>query len=432
MNITVIGTGYVGLVTGACLAETGNSVTCLDIDKERMNQLSKGNIPFYEPSLKELVLKNFQINKLKFSTSYEEGCKNNIFIICVGTPDKGDGTPDLSSLQSVLDSLVNSIKEDSYIFTKSTVPLGTNEMMSEFLNKNIEDSKVVVSSNPEFLKEGSAVNDFQRPDRIIVGSEDDKAKDIITELFQPFSRSKNKMQYMSVASAELSKYASNSFLATKISFMNEMALICEKTGADINEVRLGIGSDPRIGESFLYAGLGYGGSCFPKDINALIKTQKDLGIEPGLLERTKSVNERQVGFFLEKILSKYSNLSDKHLTIWGLSFKPNSDDVRESIAIKLINKLSPLVENIRIYDPVAGENALKEIKNIKNITNFNDKYEALNDSDGLIICTEWKEFWDPNPSEFNIMKNKTIFDGRNILNKIRMQKSEIEYYGIGT
>jgi len=432
MNITIIGTGYVGLVTGACLAETGNNVTCLDVDIERVDKLLSGSIPFYEPGLGTIVRRNLDSKRINFTNSYKEASKNNLYFICVGTPDTGDGSPDLSNLQAVMDSLVANIKVKSFIFTKSTVPLGTNKKMQSFFDKSLGTGKVFVSSNPEFLKEGSAVSDFQKPDRIILGSANQESKEIANSLYLPFNWSKNRMIHMSVESAELTKYASNSFLATKISFMNEMALICEKSGANIHEVRIGLGSDPRIGESFLYAGLGYGGSCFPKDINALIDMQLKFNLEPGILERTRLVNNRQVDLFYKKIVSNISgNLSKKTLAIWGLSFKPNSDDVREAVALKLINMLKSEVELLKVYDPIANEAAKKELNNVNNIEFYDEKYEAIIKADALILCTEWKEFWDIDVLKLDLMHNKLIFDGRNILNEAKIKDLGVKYFGIG-
>ena len=433
MNITIIGTGYVGLVTGACLAETGNNVTCIDIDSDRVNKLLSGSIPFYEPGLEEIVARNLKSKRLLFTDSYKDTSQSNIFFICVGTPDKGDGSPDLKNLHAVMDSLAENINEQSFIFTKSTVPLGTNKMIQSFFDDRLGKEKICVSSNPEFLKEGSAVSDFQKPDRIILGTSNEEARKLATDLYAPFNWSKSRTIFMSIESAELTKYASNSFLATKISFMNEMALVCENSGANIHEVRLGLGSDPRIGDSFLYAGLGYGGSCFPKDINALIDMQKGFNLEPGIIERTKQVNDRQVGLFFEKIVSILgANLEEKRIAIWGLSFKPNSDDVRESVALKLISLLAPQVNSLNLYDPIANSHAKESLNNASNLKFFDEKYAAIKGTDALVICTEWKEFWDLDVLKLDLMHNKLIFDGRNILDKSKMKNLGIEYYGIGT
>ncbi len=433
MDITIVGTGYVGLVTGACLAETGNNVTCIDVDSDRVNKLLSGSIPFYEPGLEEIVVRNLKSKRLLFTDSYKDISKSNIFFICVGTPDKGDGSPDLKNLHTVMDSLAANIKGQSFIFTKSTVPLGTNKMIQSFFDDRLGKEKVFVSSNPEFLKEGSAVSDFQKPDRIILGTSNEEAKKLATDLYAPFNWSKSRTIFMSIESAELTKYASNSFLATKISFMNEMALVCENSGANIHEVRLGLGSDPRIGDSFLYAGLGYGGSCFPKDVSALIDMQKGFNLKPGIIERTKLVNDRQVQLFFEKIVSILGeNLEEKKIAIWGLSFKPNSDDVRESVALKLISLLAPEVNLLNLYDPIANLHAKESLNDTSNLEFYDEKYAAIKGTDALVICTEWKEFWDLDVLKLELMHNKLIFDGRNILDKSKMRGLGVEYYGIGT
>jgi len=433
MDITIIGTGYVGLVTGACLAETGNNVTCIDVDSDRVNKLLSGSIPFYEPGLEAIVERNLASKRLVFTDSYEDISQTNIFFICVGTPDKGDGSPDLKNLHAVMDSLASNINGKSFIFTKSTVPLGTNKMIQSFFDDRLGKGIVYVSSNPEFLKEGSAVSDFQKPDRIILGSSNEEARKLATDIYAPFNWSKNRTMHMSIESAELTKYASNSFLATKISFMNEMALVCENSGANIHEVRLGLGSDPRIGDSFLYAGLGYGGSCFPKDVNALIDMQKAFNLEPGIIERTKQVNDRQVRFFFEKIMSILgTNLEGKRIAIWGLSFKPNSDDVRESVALKLISLLAPEVNSLNLYDPIANLHAKESLSDTSNLKFYDEKYAAIEGADALVICTEWKEFWDLDVLKLDLMHNKLVFDGRNILDKSKMKDLGVEYYGIGT
>ena len=433
MDITIIGTGYVGLVTGACLAETGNNVTCIDVDSDRVNKLLSGSIPFYEPGLEAIVERNLASKRLVFTDSYEDISQTNIFFICVGTPDKGDGSPDLKNLHAVMDSLASNINGKSFIFTKSTVPLGTNKMIQSFFDDRLGKGIVYVSSNPEFLKEGSAVSDFQKPDRIILGSSNEEARKLATDIYAPFNWSKNRTMHMSIESAELTKYASNSFLATKISFMNEMALVCENSGANIHEVRLGLGSDPRIGDSFLYAGLGYGGSCFPKDVNALIDMQKAFNLEPGIIERTKQVNDRQVRFFFEKIMSILgTNLEGKRIAIWGLSFKPNSEDVRESVALKLISLLAPEVNSLNLYDPIANLHAKESLSDTSNLKFYDEKYAAIEGADALVICTEWKEFWDLDVLKLDLMHNKLVFDGRNILDKSKMKDLGVEYYGIGT
>ena len=433
MNITIIGTGYVGLVTGACLASTGNNVTCLDIDEDRVFNLAKGHIPFYEPELSDIVLECVKKGTLKFTSSYAKASMNNIYFLCVGTPQKDDGSADLTSLQSVLSSLSDNIKEESYIFTKSTVPVGTNKEIQNFFDEEPKvDPKVFVASNPEFLREGSAVKDFMRPDRVIVGTQNPKMISIATDLYKPFSRASNKMIFMKMESAELTKYASNAFLATKISYMNEIANFSEQVGADIHEVRMGMGTDPRIGKDFLYSGIGYGGSCFPKDINALINSHEKLGMYPEILTKVRHVNEKQLDVFYNKINNNLVDLSKKNLLIWGASFKPNTDDIRDSMAIKLIKRLSNESNAIYLYDPMAIENAQKELSEYKNIFYIFDKFSKIEDCHALIIATEWKEFWNPNFLNLTKLKDSYIFDGRNILNKSQVEEFKLNYIGVGT
>ncbi len=432
MNITIIGTGYVGLVTGACLANNGRKVTCLDINKERIDGLKKGFIPFHEPGLKDLVEMGIRSGSLNFSSSYEDAVKNNIFFLCVGTPDKGDGESDLTSLKSVLASLSETIKGKNYIITKSTVPLGTNQFIKNYFKtaKN-PDAQVEVISNPEFLKEGDAVSDFMKPDRIVIGVDSSDSENLLRKIYQPFNWSSDRIHVMSVNSAELTKYAANSFLATKISFMNEMAKICDLTGANIHDIRKGMGSDERIGMSFLYAGLGYGGSCFPKDIKALIHVQKKLGLEPLILSATEKVNSMQVDYFIDKIKNHFKNLNDKQISIWGLSFKPNTDDVRESVSIALIKRIASEVKSINAYDPVANQNAYNELKQISNISFHNSKESCIKNTDFLIIATEWKEFWDDDATIFETLRDRIIFDGRNILDSKVLNSFNINYVAIG-
>ena len=431
MNISVIGTGYVGLVTGACLAEAGHNVTCIDIDKNRIKNLTKGHIPFYERGLKDLLIRNLKKNRLHFSSSYIECCNNNIFIICVGTPSDSDGKANLKSLYSVLDSFKENIKGDGFIFVKSTVPIGTNQAIQDYLDENISKFRLVVSSNPEFLKEGEAVYDFQNPDRVIVGTSSLEAKDLIQNIYANFEWGQEKILFMNMESAELTKYASNCFLATKISFMNEMASICEATSANIIDVKKGMSMDPRIGSSFLNAGLGYGGSCFPKDVLALIETQANLDMPPSILESTKRINDNQVDLFFQKISENLNNLSEKTISIWGLSFKPNSDDIRESVAIKLIKKLSPAVAKINLYDPMAMSHAAIELENFNNLNFMSDQFEVLPDSSALIICTEWDIFLSIDNKKFDLMREKNIFDGRNIFYGQDLENQGFNYFGIG-
>jgi|TARA_B110001450_G_scaffold256132_1_gene285576 UDPglucose 6-dehydrogenase len=433
MKISVIGTGYVGLVTGACFASVGHDVTCLDINEKRIDELQNGQIPFHEPGLKELVINGTDSGKLNFTSSYEESSKNNIYFICVGTPSNEDGSPNLDSLRSVISSISDNISTDSFIYTKSTVPIGTNQMIQQFFDdqQSANNINVIVASNPEFLKEGDAVNDFFYPSRVVLGSENKGAQSLIKKIYAAFDWNEEKMKFMSVESSELTKYASNAFLATKISFMNEMAIICEHTGASIHQVREGMGSDPRIGNDFLYAGLGYGGSCFPKDVSALIDKYKKLDLGPSILEQTKRINDSQIDMFIQKIESHFLDLSNCTLAIWGLSFKPNSDDIRESVGIKMVKKLSPKVHTLNLFDPIAMHNAALELKDHTNIEFLDTKTDALIDVNGLVICTEWDAFKSFHASELKMLRNKIIFDGRNILDQVNIEAALIKYVGIG-
>lgn len=432
MNISIIGSGYVGLVTAACFASSGHNITCLDVDKSKIAKLRKGKIPIHEPGLETMIDNCLKSQSIKFTSDYNKACINNIFFLCVGTPDK-NGKPDLKYLDSVIKSLAEKIKKDSYIFIKSTVPLGTNSMVGKKLKQKLGPSNIDVKvvSNPEFLKEGSAIEDFLKPDRIIIGTSDPDARSLAKEIFKPFNWQKSRVIFMSIESAELTKYAANAFLATKISFMNEISLICDQVGADIHEVRQGIGSDQRIGPAFLYAGLGYGGSCFPKDVNSLIYSQKKMGLDSFLLSATKKVNSEQVNIFLKKIKDFFPRSRNNiELSLWGLSFKPGTDDIRESIAIKLLKKLSPEFKKIAVYDPISISNAKNELKHFENIIFCRSKYKCISkNTDALIICTEWKEFW--MPDEKKLKNIKVIFDGRNILSSSSLSK-QIKYIGIGT
>ena len=434
MKITIIGTGYVGLVTGACFAEIGHNVTCYDIDRSKIQSLKNGIVPFFEPSLKELVKKNITSENLFFSSSIKTALKNRFIFICVDTPDDGRGKPNLANLNKVIDSLASKLIQDSIIVFKSTVPMGTNKIMQNRLRNEVKGKFTVdVLANPEFLREGSAVNDFMRPDRIVIGGDNPKTCRELANLYKPLSRKMDKMFFTSLNSAELIKYASNSFLATKISFMNEMAEIAESFNADINDIRLGMGLDQRIGKDFLYAGLGYGGSCFPKDINALINAQKISNSSSLVVEATKKRNTMALKNFEKKIL-KYckGNKKKKSLTIWGLSFKPNTDDIRESLAIKLITKIHKKFCNIYCYDPEAGKNVKNFFQNHPNIKIISNPYQNISQSNALIICTEWKEFWNPDYEKLLPLKDKLIFDGRNILDKDNLKKYKFNYYGVGT
>jgi UDPglucose 6-dehydrogenase len=431
MKISIIGTGYVGLVTGACLAELGNQVTCMDKSKNKVRDLDNGSIPFYEPELENLVKKNIPLKNLSFTDSYKDACKNQIIFVCVDTPDN-EGKPNLKNFNSCITSILKHGKSNTLIVTKSTIPLGTNTKIElklrKYNQKNSTNFKL--ASNPEFLKEGSAVQDFFKPDRIIIGTNDFNSKNILQKIYAPLSRNKNKIISMSPSSAELTKYAANAFLATKISFINEISQISEKTNANIHDIRKGLGSDPRIGSDFIYAGIGYGGSCFPKDLSALRYSKKKLNLQEGIIEKTISNNEVQLNYFYNKIIKAGIIDAKKHrIAIWGLTFKPETDDLRESVSIKLINLLATKVHSLHLYDPMAKyEEVADQIKVKKNIFFYDDKYLAAKDSHSVVLATEWREFWE---LDVNHLKNKTIFDGRNIYDHEYYKKHNVDVIGIG-
>lgn len=433
MKICIIGSGYVGLVTGACLADIENEITCLDIDEKKVRHLRSGEIPIFEPNLQNLVKKNINAGFLKFESSYKKITDINLFFICVDTPNDVNNNPNLKNLYAVCESLCNSIKTDAIVVLKSTVPLGTNRNITNIFNAKLpKNISVDVVSNPEFLREGSAINDFMRPERIIIGSKSNHSISVLKDLYSPFNRKSDKVIVMSPASAELSKYAANAFLATKISFVNEMAVIAEQIEANMHEVRDGLGSDSRIGDQFLYAGLGYGGSCFPKDINALINFQKEHDIQSNILQAAHNQNKNMENLFISKILKIFDDASQISLLFWGASFKPNTDDVRESIAIKIISRLSDKFKSIGLYDPKALLKAKAALNKNNNIFFLEDKYEKIDSFDALIICTEWKEFWNPDFKQLQKMKSKVVLDGRNILNRYKVEENDLTYIGIGT
>ena len=431
MKISIIGTGYVGLVTGTCLDEKGNSVTCIDIDSDKINKLCSGKITIYEPGLESFFIKNLKSKNLTFSTNLKECIKNaEIIFLALPTPKGKDGSADLSYVLDValqISKLLNSYK---IIVNKSTVPVGTAEKVRNQISRNYNGNFDIVS-NPEFLKEGVAVNDFMNPERIIIGSSSDHAKKIMSDLYEPFVKNKDDIIFMYERSSELTKYASNSFLATKISFMNEIAQLCELIGADVDNVRLGMGSDSRIGNKFLYPGIGYGGSCFPKDVKALIKSSSDCSYDFKILKSVEKVNSLQKGFLFKKLKKYFNNkLKGKKITIWGLAFKPNTDDIREAPSLSLISDLIKENVEIKVYDPVAIDNVKNEIGN--NIKYYQNKYDAANDADALIIATEWEEFKSIDYKKLKkLMNKKIIFDGRNILNSDDLNKHEFIYKGIG-
>lgn len=431
MKISIIGTGYVGLVTGACFAEIGHSVTCLDIDSTRIRKLNNASIPFYEPGLERILKKSLEKNQIKFTTNYSLACKNpDAIFVCVGTPSYKSGKPNLKFIKNVIKSLALAINSETVIFLKSTVPVGTTASMERLFKKYLKSKlDIAFASNPEFLKEGSAVNDFKSPDRIIVGTKSKKVQEISKNIFHAFNHQRSRILFTSIESSELIKYAANSFLATKISFMNEIARLADSTSANIDDVRKGMGADPRIGSAFLYSGLGYGGSCFPKDIDGLISSFKDKNLHPSILEAVKTVNSSQHKLYLKKIYDAFSKAKLKNMSIhiWGTSFKPETDDIRDSISIKLIRSLSKDVKKIFIYDPIALKNTKNELIDLQNLVFLRDKYTNIKQSNFLILATEWKEFWDPDIKKLQSLKSKTVIDGRNILNRKHLESSGINY-----
>jgi len=439
MNIAVIGTGYVGLVTGACLSDYGNTVYCVDVNEDKINELKKGIVRIFEPNLENLVKTNFKANRLKFTTQIKEALKVcNICFIAVGTPMGEDGSADLQYVLSAASSIGKYMTMHTYVIDKSTVPVGTSEKVRAIIKKELKQRKSKLTfdviSNPEFLKEGTAVFDCSRPDRIIVGCDNSDAEQLMRNLYSPFVKNTNSFIFMDIRSAEMTKYAANAMLATKISFMNEIANICVHVGANVNNVRLGIGSDKRIGFNFIYPGCGYGGSCFPKDIKALIKTSLEYDYDAKLLKDVARVNEIQKHKLVKMIVSRFGNdLRNRTFAIWGLAFKPNTDDMREAPSINVINELIKLGAKIKAYDPKAMKIA-KQIyfKNNSKIKYCKTKEDTIADSDAIVLITEWKEFRMP---DFNQIKAKLkypiIFDGRNQFNEKELDDFGFEYYQIG-
>ena len=431
MKIAIVGTGYVGLVTGTCFAETGNKVTCVDIDKAKVEKLSAGQITIYEPGLEKIFLRNIKENRLEFTTNLEEAVEDaEIIFLALPTPPGADGSADLKYVLGVADHLGKILKDYKVIINKSTVPVGTADKVSAAIAKNYSGEYDVVS-NPEFLREGVAVDDFMKPDRVVVGTRSERAKKLMSDLYAPFVRQGNPVIFMDERSSELTKYAANSFLATKISFMNEIAQLCERMGADVDMVRRGIGSDERIGKRFLFPGIGYGGSCFPKDVQALIMSSDEVNYAFEILKAVEKVNANQKLHLVEKIKAYYNgDLQGKQIALWGLAFKPNTDDIREAPALSIIDALTAMGATITAYDPEAMPNVQAQIGDkIKYAAN---QYEALQDAVALIIATEWSEFRTP---DFELMdkeiKHKIIFDGRNLFDVYKMRELGYHYESIG-
>ena len=436
MKIVIVGTGYVGLVTGACFSEVGIDVTCVDIDKKKIENLKKGIIPIYEPGLENMVHRNIEKGRLHFSTSLKDSIYDaEVVFSAVGTPPDEDGSADLQYVLNVAREVGEHMNNYTLVVTKSTVPVGTAEKVRkeirEALKKRNADIEFDVASNPEFLKEGDAVNDFLKPDRIVVGVDSERAENLMKRLYKPFTMNGHPVIFMDIVSAEMTKYAANAMLATKISFMNDVANLCEIVGADVNMVRRGIGSDRRIGKYFIYPGTGYGGSCFPKDVKAIIRTAEEFGYNMEVLKAVEDVNERQKSILFGKAMSYFDgDLKGKTFGVWGLSFKPQTDDMREAPSRVVINKLMEAGATVKAYDPVALDEA-KRIFGDK-IELVKDQYEALIDTDALFLITEWPEFKFPSFKIMKkIMRQPVIFDGRNVYDKTEMKNEGFKYFGIG-
>jgi UDPglucose 6-dehydrogenase len=431
MKIAVIGTGYVGLVTGTCLAETGNDVTCIDIDADKIRRLGAGEIPIYEPGLEELVKRNIAADRLRFSTDLSAAVRDaHLVFLAVGTPSSEDGTADLSNVWAVVDALAPHVSDETIIITKSTVPVGTNaKILARVVARR--GKACHVASNPEFLKEGAAIEDFMKPDRVVVGVRDPEVGAVLRDLYSPFLRTEKPFLVMSPESAEMTKYAANAMLATKISFINEIANLCERIGADIDEVRRGIGHDNRIGFAFLFPGVGYGGSCFPKDVRALSATHRAHGSEPTLLEAVEKINARQKTILLDKLLGHFGGkLAGRRLALWGLSFKPRTDDIREAPALMLIDRLLEAGAKLQVHDPEAIENVRRHYADRLSYAAL--PYDALNGAEALLILTEWKEFVHPDFKRMKtLLRNPVIFDGRNVYDSSTMAQAGFTYYSIG-
>lgn len=431
MNITIVGTGYVGLVTGTCFAETGNDVVCVDIDADKVAMLSRGEIPIYEPGLAEMVERNMQLGRLSFTTNLAESAPQaDLLYLAVGTPSTDDGKADLSNLWAVVEAAAPHLPEDVVVVIKSTVPVGTNAGVASRL-KELTGRDVDVASNPEFLKEGAAIDDCMKPDRVVVGCRREAVGKTLRQLYAPFLRTEKPFLVMLPESAEMTKYVANAMLATKISFINEMANLCEKMDADIDDVRRGIGHDARIGFSFLFPGVGYGGSCFPKDVRALKSMSTALGVEPRMLSAVEEVNDHQKSIVTRKIEKHFKgNLKGKTIAVWGLAFKPRTDDIREAPALTLIDQLLAAGVTLQVHDPEANANV--QALYGEKLTYVENPYDALKDADAVAVMTEWKEYVHVDLERVaKQMKTPVVFDGRNVYSRDRMEESGFTYYGIG-
>jgi UDPglucose 6-dehydrogenase len=438
MRVTIFGSGYVGLVTGACLADAGNHVMCVDVDAAKIERLKRGEVPIHEPGLDALIKRNAEAGRLEFTTDAARGVEHGLFqLIAVGTPPGENGSADLRYVLAVARTIGTHLKRYCIVITKSTVPVGTADKVRAELTRTLEDrgakTEFDVVSNPEFLKEGAAIADFMKPDRVVIGTDNPRTTELMRALYEPFTRNHDRLIVMDIRSSELTKYAANSMLATKISFMNELANIAERVGADIEKVRIGIGSDPRIGYSFIYPGTGYGGSCFPKDVQALIRSAHEVGHEPQILNAVEAVNGRQKEILFHKMQRHFSGgLQGRTIALWGLAFKPNTDDMREAPAVTLIELLLHAGANVRAYDPVAATEAARILAGRSGFTLAKSAYEAAQGADALAIVTEWQEFRSPDFDKLKeILKAPVIFDGRNLYDPATLTRFGLTYYAIG-
>lgn len=436
MNIAIVGTGYVGLVSGTCFSDMGINVTCVDVDQSKIDNLKNGIIPIYEPGLEEMVKKNFHAGRLKFETDLTKVLDDvDVVFSAVGTPPDEDGSADLKYVLAVARTIGQHINKYTVVVTKSTVPVGTAAKVKATIQEEIDrrgvDVEFDVASNPEFLKEGAAIKDFMSPDRVVVGVETERARKIMSRLYKPFMLVNDRMIFTDIPSAEMIKYAANAMLATRISFMNDIANLCELVGADVNMVRKGIGSDNRIGKKFLYPGCGYGGSCFPKDVKALIKTAEKVGYSMRVLKAVEEVNERQKEVLFDKLMKHFNgNIAGKNIAVWGLAFKPETDDMREAPSLILIDKIINAGGNVKVYDPIAITECKRRIGD--KVIYGTDMYDATLDADALLLVTEWREFRFPNFAVLGkVMKEKVIIDGRNIYDRNELDQHEFTYYKIG-
>jgi UDPglucose 6-dehydrogenase len=438
MRVTIFGSGYVGLVTGACLADAGNHVVCVDVDTAKIERLKRGDAPIHEPGLEALIRRNAEAGRLEFTTDAAKGVEHGLFqLIAVGTPPGEDGAADLSHVLAVARTIATHMSRYCIVVTKSTVPVGTADKVRTELARTLADRGAKVEfdvvSNPEFLKEGAAISDFMKPDRVVIGTDNPRTTELMRALYEPFIRNHDRLIVMDIRSSELTKYAANAMLATKISFMNELANIAERLGADIEKVRIGIGSDPRIGYSFIYPGTGYGGSCFPKDVQALIRSAHDAGHEPQILTAVESVNTRQKEVLFRKMQRHFSDgLAGRTLALWGLSFKPNTDDMREAPARTLIGLLLAAGARVHAYDPVAGAEAQRLYAGVAGLSLARNAYDAVQGADALAIVTEWQEFRSPDFERLReLLKTPVIFDGRNLYDPAMVARFGLTYYAVG-